>query len=138
MVQRLGANQVFDYKDQDFVKQVEQEGRYIYFLNKCFNTNFFELLYRYHIILDGAKMGHQNIPKTWQYETYITLNSPLLINTDKYGLLGGLVYSVNNLLEANLSPRNSGGSVKWGFFVPYKKGFEFINELIHSEQVSAI
>lgn len=95
-------------------------------------------VYRYHIILDGAKVGYQNIPKNWQYDTYITLNSPLLINTDKYGLLGGLVCSVNNLLEANLSARNTGGAVKWGFFVPYKKGFEFIDELIDSEQVSVI
>lgn len=92
-------------------------------------------VFRYHIILDGAKIGYQNIPKSWQYDTYVTLNSPLLLNTDKRGLICGLAYSVINLLEANLL-RKSSGSVKWGFFLPDRKGFEFINKLIDSGKVS--
>ncbi|KAJ8920869.1 hypothetical protein NQ315_015662 [Exocentrus adspersus] len=119
MVQGLGADQVFNYKDEHFMKQVAQEGRY-------------------HIILDGAKFGYQNIPKSWQYDTYITLNSPLLTNTDRYGVLGGLVYSLNNLLEANVGSQSAGGSVRWGFFVPCSNGFEFIDNIIKSGKIKPV
>ncbi|KAJ8972799.1 hypothetical protein NQ314_000035 [Rhamnusium bicolor] len=119
MVQCLGADRVFNYKDQDFEKQIELEGRY-------------------HIILDCAKVGYQNISESWQYDSYISLNSPLLLNTDKYGLMAGLVYSANNLLEANLNRFGRGSIVKWAFFVPSHQGFEFINELICSEKIKPV
>lgn len=75
-------------------------------------------------------MGYQNIPSTWKYDTYITLNSPLLLNTDSYGLIPGLLQSANQLVSANLSKFQNGSSVKWGFFVPSQSGFKFVNELI--------
>ncbi|KAJ8983353.1 hypothetical protein NQ317_003159 [Molorchus minor] len=119
LVHNLGADRVFDYKDPDFEKQVELEGRY-------------------HIILDGAKIGYQNIPQSWKHDTFITLNSPLLIYTDYYGIMGGLVLSLNHLLEANLSRYKNGSSVKWGFFVPSRIGFEFIDKLICAEKIRPV
>lgn len=91
---------------------------------------------RYHIILDCAKVGYKNIPPSWKYDTYITLNSPLLVNTDKYGLIPGLVESANNLLSANLNRFKEGSSVKWGFFVPSNTGFQFIDALVREGKVS--
>ncbi|KAJ8960795.1 hypothetical protein NQ318_020091 [Aromia moschata] len=119
LVQGLGAHKVFDYKDPDFEKHVEMEGRY-------------------HIVLDGAKVGYQNIPKSWRFDSYITLNSPLLLNTDKYGLMGGLAYSLSNLLDANFGQANNGSSVKWGFFLPSRTGFEFIDKLIRKEKIQPV
>lgn len=75
-------------------------------------------------------MGIQNLPQTWQYETYVTLNSPLLINNDKYGLLGGLLTSAGNFLEANATRICSGKTVRWGYFIPSNSGFRFIHDLI--------
>lgn len=83
-------------------------------------------------------MGIQNIPKTWQYESYITLNSPLLVNNDKYGLLGGLVTSASNLLESNATRILSGKTVRWGYFVPSNTGFRFIHNLICQDKVRTV
>lgn len=85
--------------------------------------------------MDCAKVGYQNIPSTWKYDTFITLNSPLLLNTDNYGLIPGLVQSANDLLSANLSRYQNGSCVKWGFFIPSSSGFGFINKLILQGQV---
>ncbi|CAH1116802.1 unnamed protein product [Phaedon cochleariae] len=115
----LGADCVFDYKDPDYENDVASESKY-------------------HIILDCAKMGYQNIPKSWKYDSYITLNSPLLTNTDNYGLLAGLVHSANDLLGANLNRLKDSSSVRWGFFVPSRNGFEFINDLILKEKIRPV
>lgn len=102
-----------------FAKVIILGGILIY----CFN-------YRYHIILDCAKVGYQNIPSSWKYDTFITLNSPLLVNTDNYGLIPGLAQSANDLITANLSRFQDGSCVKWGFFVPSNSGFKFIDDLV--------
>ncbi|KAG5890844.1 hypothetical protein JTB14_016277 [Gonioctena quinquepunctata] len=119
MIYDLGADCVYDYNDPDFQKNVELEGRY-------------------HIILDAAKVGYKNIPKSWKYDTYITLNSPLLTNTDSYGLLAGLAYSVGDVLDANFKRCQEQSSVKWGFFVPSKSGFEFVDNLIVREKIRPV
>uniref|UniRef100_A0A6P7GWY5 Reticulon-4-interacting protein 1, mitochondrial n=1 Tax=Diabrotica virgifera virgifera TaxID=50390 RepID=A0A6P7GWY5_DIAVI len=119
LVKKLGADCVFDYKDKDYVQKVANEGRY-------------------HIVLDGAKMGPQNIPKEWQYDTYISLNSPLLKNTDQYGLLPGLVTSINSLISTNLDRCQQGGRATWGFFVPSASGFQFIHELIVNKKIQPV
>ncbi|XP_050306715.1 reticulon-4-interacting protein 1 homolog, mitochondrial [Anthonomus grandis grandis] len=111
LVTSLGPDMVFDRNDPDFIKNVQNESKY-------------------HIIFDAANMGIQNIPNSWQYESYITLNSPLLVNNDKYGLLGGLITSAGNLIESNITRMCSGKSVRWGYFVPSNSGFRFIHELI--------
>lgn len=90
---------------------------------------------RYDIILDCAKFGYENIPSSWKYNKFITLNSPLMINTDKYGLLAGLTVSARDLLL----PRVYGGkSVRWGFFAPSGDGFKFIDRLVKNGKVHCI
>lgn len=96
---------------------------------------YYILYFRFHIILDCAKIGYKNIPVDWKYDTYITLNSPLLINTDNFGVIPGLVQSANDLLSANLRRFQEGSCVKWGFFIPSSTGFRFINSLIQEKKV---
>ncbi|CAG9857506.1 unnamed protein product [Phyllotreta striolata] len=119
LVSDLGADCVFDYKDEDFEKQVESQGKY-------------------HIILDGAKTGIRNIPKTWKFDSYITLNSPLLLNADNHGLFEGFLRSSCDLLGSNLDRLQTGSTVKWGFFVPSAEGFKFINELIVNQKIRPV
>jgi NADPH:quinone reductase-like Zn-dependent oxidoreductase len=116
LVQSLGADQIFDYKDPNYLKKVETEGYY-------------------HIILDCAKFGYDNVPKSWKFGTYVTLNSPLLINTDKFGLVGGLLSSANTFLKDNLKPPGEKKCVMWGFFLPSSSGFQFIHKLISNGKI---
>ncbi|XP_060516852.1 reticulon-4-interacting protein 1 homolog, mitochondrial [Cylas formicarius] len=115
----LGADVVYDRNDKDYERLVCQEGKY-------------------HIILDAAKIGIENIPKSWDYETYITLNSPLLTNNDDRGLLCGTAASIRNLLENNVTRIASGRTVRWGFFVPSTSGFEFVDKLIRSGEIRPV
>ncbi|EFA04391.1 reticulon-4-interacting protein 1, mitochondrial [Tribolium castaneum] len=119
LVRSLGADCIFDYKDSDYLKNVETGGFY-------------------HIILDCAKFGYENIPKTWKFGTYITLNSPLLLNTDKYGLVGGLLNSAATFLSNNIKPPGEKRCLMWGFFVPSGSGFQFINKLITDGQITPL
>ncbi|KAF2902857.1 hypothetical protein ILUMI_03332 [Ignelater luminosus] len=116
LVRSLGADVVFDYTSPEYVQNVASEGMY-------------------DIILDCAKFGYQNIPQTWKFKRYVTLNSPLLINTDKYGLVGGLAASMNELVGANLTKCLDGKSMRWGFFVPSSDGLKFIDGLVRNKQI---
>jgi hypothetical protein len=91
--------------------------------------------FSYHIILDCAKFGYDNVPKSWKFGTYVTLNSPLLLNTDKFGLVGGLLSSANTFLKDNLKPPGEKKCVMWGFFLPSSSGFQFIHKLISNGKV---
>ncbi|CAG9836045.1 unnamed protein product [Diabrotica balteata] len=93
---------------------------------------------RYHIILDGAKIGSKNIPKEWQHDTYITLNSPLFENTDQFGLLSGLIRSISSLISINMDRWKQGGRAMWGFFVPSASGFQFIHKFIVNKKIQPV
>lgn len=80
-------------------------------------------------------MGIENLPADWQYETFVTLNSPLLVNNDKHGLFFGMLQSIGSLLNTNRSIISSGRTLRWGYFVPSRRGFEFIHSLICHEKV---
>ncbi|KAF5299960.1 hypothetical protein FQA39_LY11333 [Lamprigera yunnana] len=116
LVRALGANNAFDYTATNFVDSVSKEGRY-------------------DIILDCAKFGHQNIPKLWKYSKYITLNSPLLVNADKYGLCSGFVTSMYDLFNANVTKILQKQSVRWGYFVASENGLNYIDDLIKHKQI---
>lgn len=86
--------------------------------------------------MDCAKQGHDKIPNNWNYDTYITLNSPLMKYTDEYGILTGLALSARDLLLPNLL--NQKGWVKWGFFSDMKMGLEFVDGLVQKKQVRSL
>ncbi|XP_045470056.1 reticulon-4-interacting protein 1 homolog, mitochondrial-like [Harmonia axyridis] len=110
LVRSLKADEVFDYTQQDCIQKISEN--------------------RYDIILDCAKFGVDKIPNEWKFEQYITLNSPLILNTDKYGLVGGSLKSISTLLSENIIKIKDGKMVKWGFFLPCSKGFAFISRLV--------
>ncbi|KAK4879336.1 hypothetical protein RN001_007482 [Aquatica leii] len=116
LVRALGANNAYDYTTKTFESQIEQEGMF-------------------DIILDCANLGHTNIPKLWKYKNYISLNSPLIKNTDKFGVLGGLSTSICQLLESNISKLPNSQSIRWGYFIPSESGLQFIDELIKSKKI---
>lgn len=116
LVESLGADNVFDYRNEAYNKNVTDHGKY-------------------DIILDCAQIGVQNIPPTWQYNKYITLNSPLMKNTDKYGLMQGLAVSAVDLLRPNIQGVCDGKSWRWGFFIPSEAGLKSVDDLIHRKMI---
>lgn len=119
LVRSLGADQVFDYTQQDYNSNVAQAGIY-------------------DIILDCAKFGHQNIPNNWRYKRYVTLNSPLLVNSDQYGFFGGLIVSAKDVLTSNIPKVIEGKTVRWGFVTPRKDGLNFIANLIENREMKPV
>lgn len=116
LVESLGADYVFDYKSDEYNKNVTEHGKY-------------------DIILDCAQIGVQNIPTTWVYNKYITLNSPLLKNTDKHGLIQGLGVSAVELLRPNVQGLCDGKSWRWGFFIPSEVGLKSVDNLIQRKMI---
>lgn len=55
-----------------------------------------------------------------------------MLNTDKYGVFGGLAVSARELLLPRLT---KGKNVRWGFFLPSGDGFKFVDGLVKSGQV---
>lgn len=117
LVQSLGIDRVFDYTKPDFNTSISSEPKF-------------------DIILDCAKVGYKNIPTSWKYDRFITLTSPLMVNTDNHGLVYGLFTSACDLLNANFKKCPSGQSVRWGFFYPSEKGLQFISNLLQNNQVT--
>ncbi|KAK9888820.1 hypothetical protein WA026_001043 [Henosepilachna vigintioctopunctata] len=118
LVRSLGADEVIDYTQPDYLKQIAES--------------------RYDIILDCAKFGVNNLPTNWKFKQFITLNSPLMLNTDKYGLLPGVLKSATTLVGDNIVILKDGKVIKWGFFLPCKKGFELINGLLTKKEIRPI
>lgn len=85
--------------------------------------------------MDCAKFGYQNLPSSWKFNKFVTLNSPLMLNTDKYGIVGGLALSAKDLLYPRIT---AGKNVRWGFFLPLGNGFKCIDELVKTGKVFSL
>lgn len=117
----------------------------IYIISFCF-VIFLRLVvvYRYDIIFDAAGIPVSDISpyiaclKDWSFAKYITLRSPLLRNTDTYGLIGGMFCNAADLFKPNITSGAffKGSSFRWGYFMPINKGVKEIARLVESKQVS--
>ncbi|KAF3430289.1 hypothetical protein E2986_00320 [Frieseomelitta varia] len=117
LVQKLGADVVIDYKLNDADSKIIAEGPY-------------------NIILDCANQGPDQIRlKNYPHNTYITLNSPLLKNTDQHGLIVGTVKNIGELLKYNIPIIENKNTVKWGFFTPSETGIKTLKEFVENGKV---
>lgn len=86
--------------------------------------------------MDCANQGPDMIRlKGYPHSTYITLNSPILKNTDQHGLIAGTVKNIGELLKYNMSIVENRSTVKWGFFTPSTSGIKTLKELVETEKV---
>lgn len=93
-------------------------------------------LLSYDIILDCSNQGIEKIKsKKYRFKNYITLNSLLLKNIDHYGLIGGTMNNIADLLKYNIPNKKDGSCVKWGFFIPSTTGLNALQKLVENEQV---
>lgn len=111
LVKKLGADRVIDYT----AGNVEEQFRG----------------HHYDIILDCAGLGPKYAREVpWKYTTYITLDPPLLNNTDTSGILPGGILSVLKFLQQNAqSLLHRKGIVQWGIFQAQRKGIDYLTNL---------
>lgn len=86
--------------------------------------------------MDCANQGPDQIRlKNYPHNTYITLNPPLLKNTDQYGLIVGTVKNIGELLKYNIPITENKSTVKWGFFIPSETGIKTLKEFVENGKV---
>lgn len=91
---------------------------------------------RYDIILDCAKQGPERVRmKGYPYNTYITLNSPMLKNFDQHGLVLGALQNLGDIARFNVPTAQNQGCVKWAFFMADRTGIDFLQEFVKSGKV---
>lgn len=120
MVKDLGADYVIDYRKDD--------------LNEKFRGLTFD------IILDAAGQGPSYATKfPWKFGQYITLEPPILNNTDSSGLIIGSIKSAFELLQNNIQTiYGYKGLLKWGFFIPAAHGIEYLRRQVETGKIKPI
>lgn len=103
----------------------------------------FYLLCRYDLILDAAGISYNKIGaympllKGWTCSSFITLRSPILHNTDTYGLLGGMVKNSIDLVVPNILSGAifKGSSIRWGTFIPMECGVKELAQIAEKNKI---
>lgn len=106
----------------------------------CVSWFFF---FRYDLILDAAGIPYDNIGgytpllKGWSCSAFITLRSPILNNTDSYGLVGGMVKNAIDLVVPNVLSGAifKGSSIRWGTFLPIEQGVKELAQLAEEKKI---
>ncbi|KAK0178199.1 hypothetical protein PV328_002173 [Microctonus aethiopoides] len=116
-VEKLGADMVINYRENDAKSQLINEGPY-------------------DIILDCCNTGVEYVQENGcRFNTYITLNSPLLKNIDNHGFIFGNVKNLGDLIKNNIPINNKNGSVKWGYFIPSTTGINVLQKFVENKQI---
>lgn len=120
MVKDLGADRVIDYRKEN--------------LTEAFRGQSFD------IILDSAGLGPDYARQfPWKFSQYITLQPPLLNDTDNYGLIIGTIKSALTLVTQNIQTiYGDQGSLKWGVFEPAPQGIEYLRKLVEAGKMKPI
>lgn len=100
--------------------------------------------YRYDIILDAAGIPYGDICvytpllKRWSLSSFITLRSPILLNTDSYGLFAGMIKNAYDLIVPNVwsGAVFKGSSIRWGYFVAAHSGIEELARLAEEKKIT--
>lgn len=98
-------------------------------------------LYRYDLILDAAGIPYENIcnytPLLKSLSAFITLRSPILTNTDSYGMVAGMFKNAYDLIVPNLFSRAvlKGSTIRWGVFMPLERGIKELARLVEEKKI---
>lgn len=116
-VEKLGADVVINYRADDADEKIKSEGKY-------------------DVILDAANQGIEDVQKKGiLHKTFISLNSPLLNNTDRCGVICGGITSLWDLIKYNIPGGDNKSWYKWGFFTPSPEGIALLKKLADNNQL---
>lgn len=119
-VENLKVDHIIDYTNENATQELIQSGPY-------------------DIILDCAGKGPEyaeEIP--WKFKQYVTFSSPLLKNIDAYGIPGGMLLNLADIMQKNIKTLSSQkGVVKWGYFMPVPQGIQYLGKLVETNRLTA-
>uniref|UniRef100_A0A023F1M1 Putative zinc-binding oxidoreductase n=1 Tax=Triatoma infestans TaxID=30076 RepID=A0A023F1M1_TRIIF len=125
LLERLGADVIIDYTAADSMKNLERSGKYDIIFDCATNITH----YTYIPFL-----------KDWSNSKYITLSSPLLSNTDKFGLMAGMVKNATEIVRSNIisGAPTRGATIRWAYFLPLETGVNEIHALFTKKKIMPV
>lgn len=98
---------------------------------------------RYDLILDAAGIPYNSICKytallkCWSFSGFITLRSPILQNTDSFGMVAGMLKNAYDLVIPNIvsGALFKGSSIRWGTFMPLESGIKELTRLAEEKKL---
>ncbi|XP_036941597.1 reticulon-4-interacting protein 1 homolog, mitochondrial-like [Acanthopagrus latus] len=121
LVRGLGADEVVDYTAGDAAEQLE-------------------MMEKFDMILDnvGGEMEQlaMGLLKPWSGAKYVTLVTPLLLNTDSMGLLDGTFHAGFTLHSKAIQNLISNGVFyRWGFYAPDGPALDEVSSLVDAGKI---
>lgn len=95
--------------------------------------------------MDAAGIPYEDIGgaytpllKPWSWAKFITLRSPVLHNTDSYGMVLGMLKNAYDLVAPNVCSGAvfKGSTIRWGFFMPVERGIEELALLAAEKKIT--
>ncbi|KAL7387834.1 hypothetical protein ABVT39_002269 [Epinephelus coioides] len=121
LVRGLGADEVVDYTAGDAPRQLE-------------------MMEKFDVILDNVGGETEEwavgLLKPWSGAKYVTLVTPLLLNTDSMGLLDGAFHAGLTLQsKAMQNIISSGVFYRWGFYTPDGPALDEVSRLVDAVKI---
>lgn len=121
LVRGLGADEVVDYTAGDAPEQLE-------------------MMEKFDVILDNVGGETEEwavgLLKPWSGAKYVTLVTPLLLNTDSMGLLDGVFHAGLTLQsKAMQNIISSGVFYRWGFYTPDGPALDEVSRLVDAVKI---
>ncbi|XP_041352082.1 reticulon-4-interacting protein 1, mitochondrial-like isoform X2 [Gigantopelta aegis] len=121
-VRELGASVVIDYKTQNVFDELN-------------NLKGFDFVFD---TLGGDASVYADILKKWGNATYVSIKPPLLLNTDKLGLVGGVLKTVGSLGCNALQGFCDGRNIRWALFMPNGKALGKVAKLVEQGHINPV
>ncbi|XP_065213649.1 reticulon-4-interacting protein 1, mitochondrial-like [Planococcus citri] len=127
LVQRFRPEKIIDYTESSFFDELREWGPY-------------------DIILDAANIGEAQIPnyicflKSFKCAKYITLQPPILPETDRYGVFFGLLKTLYDFIAVNVVHGSllTARSISYGIFIPMRGAIEELATLMKQKKLHAV
>ncbi|KAK3597300.1 hypothetical protein CHS0354_010931 [Potamilus streckersoni] len=123
LVQSLGADVVIDYKTQDVQSELQR-------------------ISGFDVVLDplGGKIPSFSVDllKGWRNSKYVSLVTPVLSSTDKFGIPLGLLTTATNFGTNIIRGFINGRSYRWALFIPNGNALGQIAKLVDNGKIEPV
>ncbi|XP_071965726.1 reticulon-4-interacting protein 1, mitochondrial-like [Antedon mediterranea] len=121
LVEKLGADNVIDYRKQEFSEALKNEEKFDFILDTM-----------------GPKFYNSCFSVCKRSGRIVSLVSPVMLLTDKHGLVLGGIRIFLKYLQLNLLRRLLGKRLSWGFFSANGRALKYIRKLVDSGKIQPV